>query len=166
MKSKQLALIVFVACALAGRAPSADRPVTMSVQVRAGQLRSSNSFLGTIVADLHYGDRVAVLEAQGAWRQVRTADGSATGWIHESALTEKRIKLQAGEEDAEVAASSGELALAGKGFNSKVEAEFKNKNKDIDFTWVDKMEAYTVSAKQAQAFFKTGGVAPSKGGAQ
>jgi len=57
------------------------------------------------------------------------------------------------------------LALAGKGFNSDVEAQFKKTHKDIDFSVVDKMEKIKISSSEMQAFLKDGDVAP-KGGAQ
>lgn len=134
------------------------KPKMMSLQVRKGELRSSPAFLGRVVATVDYGDRLVLLEKKGAWRKVSNPKNNAVGWIHSSALTKKRIKLKAGEQDTEVAASSGELALAGKGFNSDVEAEFKTRNKDIDFTWVDKMGRIKVSPKEMRAFLKKGGV--------
>lgn len=141
------------------------KPRQMSLQIREGTLRATPSFLGGVVASAAYGDRLTVLEEQGAWSKVSPADGGAAGWIHTSALTKKRITLKAGDKDAEVAASSGELALAGKGFNSEVEAEFKSQNKDVDFAWIDRMEAITVSVEQVKTFLKDGKVAP-KGGAE
>jgi hypothetical protein len=44
--------------------------------------------------------------------------------MHESALSAKRVKMQAGG-TAKTGATSDELALAGKGFNKDVEAQFK-----------------------------------------
>lgn len=136
---------------------------TMSVQVKTGQIRATPSFLGTIVAPVAYGDRVDVVLEQGEWMKVSTTQGKE-GWIHNSALTKKRIVLQAGGKDVAGAASSDELALAGKGFNSEVEGEFKAANKDIDFTWVDRMEKWKVDIKEMQKFLEDGGVKPSEGG--
>jgi hypothetical protein len=89
-----------------------------------------------------------------------------TGWVHKSALTRKRIKLQAGRQDVQVAASSDELALAGKGFNSDVEAEFKTKHRDVDFTWIDRMGEIVISEQEIQAFIKQGELQPAEGGAK
>lgn len=136
----------------------------MSVQVKEAQARDKPSFVAKVVGTLRYGDRVDVQETQGAWSRVALADGSV-GWLHGSALTSKKIALSAGRDDARVGASGDELALAGKGFNSDVEAQFKKEHKDIDFTWVDRMEKIRIPAQEMQAFLKEGGVAP-KGGAQ
>jgi hypothetical protein len=140
-----------------------DGPVAMSVQVKSGQLRATPSFLGPLVAPLNYGDRLQVIEQQGDWSKATTPAGQ-TGWVHRSALTKKKIVMKAGDQDAQTAASGDELALAGKGFNSDVEADFKAKNRQIDFTWVDKMEKIKVTPESMQQFLKDGGIQPSEGG--
>jgi hypothetical protein len=48
------------------------------------------------------------------------------------------------------------MALAGKGFNSDVESQFKANHKDIDFTWVDKMEKIKIPPPELKAFAKAG----------
>lgn len=126
----------------------------LSLQIREGALRASPSFLGPVVATLGYGDRVDLLHEQGPWAKVRDGDG-AEGWIHRSALTEKRIVMAAGEEDLAAAASGEELALAGKGFNSEVEAEYRRRH-GLDFTWVDRMEEFRVTPAQSLDFLSEG----------
>jgi uncharacterized protein YgiM (DUF1202 family) len=143
----------------------ADGPVAMSVQVKNGQMRATPSFLGKLVGPLNYGDRLQVLEQQGDWSKV-TAPGGQTGWVHSSALTKKKIAMKAGDQNAQAGASGDELALAGKGFNSDVEADFKAKNRNIDFTWVDRMEKIKVTPEAMQQFLKEGGIQPVEGGKQ
>ena len=131
----------------------------MSVQVRDGQLRNRASFLGTVTATVAYGDRVTVNQTQAGWCEVATASG-ASGWIHESALTPKRVVLSSGAEDARTqSVGSEEVALAGKGFSKEVEAEYKKQNKDLDYTWVDWMGKQTVPPEQLVQFLKQGGLA-------
>jgi SH3-like domain-containing protein len=132
----------------------------LSVQVKEGHLRSTPSFLGSVLARLAYGDRVELIEDKGAWKQV--AIRKLRGWMHMSALSAKKIALRAGTADVQTGATSSELALAGKGFNAKVEAEFKTKNKNLDYTWIDRMEAFAVNPDQMQAFLKQGQITPSK----
>ena len=133
-----------------------------SVQVRSGKLRSRPSFLGKVVARVDYGDRLTTLESRSGWSKVKDGAGH-TGWIHTSALTEKKIVMSAGDAPATTTASGEEIALAGKGFNEEVEASFKSTNPEIDYTWIDRMEAITVSPEDAAAFLATGQVEP-KGG--
>jgi hypothetical protein len=133
-----------------------------SIQIKDGRLRAAPSFLGGIVGSVRYGDRVRVLEHRGAW--ARVAVGSESGWIHDSALTEKEIVLQAGAKDVERAATTDELALAGKGFNSQVEERFRADHPGLDFSWVDRMETFRASADEVRRFLEEGGLSP-KGGA-
>ena len=128
----------------------------LSVQVKQAQLRSTPYFLGSVKAVLAYGDKVELIEDRGTWKLV--AIRKIKGWMHISALTTRRIVLQAGKVDVKTGATSSELALAGKGFNAKVEAEFKRKNQDIDYTKVDKMEALAIKPAQIQTFLKQGQV--------
>ena len=144
---------------------SAGYQNVLSVQIREAQLRSSPSFLGKIIARLAYGNRVEFLEDQGAWKKVAIPDGKIQGWIHASALTTKKIALQAGKADVKTSVTGGELALAGKGFNAMVEAEFKKKNRNLDFTWVDRMETFKFTTENIQTFLKEGQVIPPEGGA-
>ena len=153
-----LPLLILVLAATAALAAAG----MMSVQVRTGQLRARPSFLGSVVASVGYGDRLTVLTQSNGWTQVRDAKG-VTGWIHSSALTEKKVVLQAGEADAASGASGQELALAGKGFNEEVETEFRTENPNIDYTWVDKMEGFRITPDQAQGFLTAGKVEPTGG---
>ena len=130
----------------------------MSVQVREGQLRNRASFMGAVTGTVAYGDRVTVNQAQAGWYEVATA-GGATGWIHESALTPKRVIADSGAGDARTGASGEEVALAGKGFSKEVEAEYKKQNQKVDYTWVDWMGQQTVSSERLVEFLKQGNLA-------
>lgn len=135
----------------------------MSVTVKETQVRATPSYLGRILAVLAYGDRVDVLTEQNGWARVRVPAGE--GWVHLSALTKKKIVLQSGSQDVGTGASSGEVALAGKGFNQEVEAKYKQDN-NLDYTWVDRMGGYTVSPEQVLEFLKEGDLDTGMGGAQ
>ena len=143
---------------LAGALAFGASPASMSVQVRKAEVRTTPSFLGTMVGALNYADHVTVQEQRGAWLRVAAAGGLA-GWVHSSAVTKQTIVMTAGE-TVGTGASSSEVALAGKGFNADVEAQFKTAHKDIDFSWVDRMEKMKVSTAQVQAFVKDGGLNP------
>jgi uncharacterized protein YgiM (DUF1202 family) len=145
-------------CCAALLATSAWAAKEMSVQVRDGQLRNRASFLGAVTGAVAYGDRVTVNQSQAGWCEVATASGK-TGWIHESALTPKRVVLSSGTDDARTGASGEEVALAGKGFSAEVEAAYKKGNPNIDYTWVDWMGKQKVSDEQLVQFLKQGDLA-------
>jgi len=157
-------LAAFLALLAVSTAVGGEGRKAMSVQVKQGQVRATPSFLGKIVATLSYGDRVEALEDKNGWMKIVPPGNKAPGWMHASALTEKKIVFKAGSKEAETGASGGELALAGKGFNADVEAEFKSKHKDIDFTWIDRMEEIKAPPGKISAFLREGQLTPVQGG--
>lgn len=134
-----------------------------SVAVKETALRSSPMPFGQIIEMLRYGDRVAVDEEANGWLRVHGKSGQ--GWVHVSALTAKRVELRAGDDDVSAVASSEELALAGKGFNRQVEASFKDRNRQMDYASVDRMEAMTIQPSALQEFLRKGGLAEWGGAA-
>lgn len=134
---------------------TAEAQKIMSVQVREGQLRATPSHLGKIVAKISYGDRVTVLEERGAWEKVSVAGGKH-GWMHNTALTSKRIALRAGQGNVGTSVTGNEIALAGKGFSEEVETQYRKTNKNLDYTWIDRMEAINVSPEQMENFITSG----------
>jgi hypothetical protein len=169
---KYLIGFLFVAAAVA----LAAAPKQMSVTVKETQVRAAPSYLGKVLAVLAYGDRVQVVDSRSGWAKVSLPAGKNVasgappqkeGWVNLSALTEKKIVLKSGASEVGKTASSGEVALAGKGFNQEVEARYKE-NSGVDYAWVDRMEKFTVSPEQIAAFLDQGGLAAEAagGGAQ
>ena len=164
MKQKRLAWVAGGVC-LAALSALAAAAVSMSVQVRKAELRDTPSFVGNVVGSLAYGDKVSVEQQTGTWCRVSAANGHVAGWLHNSALTRKSIAMSAGE-GTRAGASSGEMALAGKGFNADVEAQFKAAHKNVDFTWIDRMEGFTIAPAAIRAFVREGALKPEQGGAR
>jgi hypothetical protein len=110
-----------------------------------------------------YGDSVTVIKQQDPWVYVSAKGGQLSGWIHNSALSEKEIILRAGSADVAKTASQKEVALAGKGFNADVEKEFKSRNPKLNFEWVDRMEKFVVSDDEIRKFIQEGALSPQGG---
>jgi hypothetical protein len=157
----KIAAIVCGVLLLAGTLWSATPQRSLTVQVREGQLRSTPSFLGKIIATPLYGERVLLLEDQGAWQKV--ARGGVQGWMHASALTARTLVLKAGQAAVPTSATGGEIALAGKGFNEEVEKQYRSLHRELDYTWLDRMARFRVPPEQMQAFLQQGGVTPAAG---
>lgn len=156
--------VLILAAALAALAVAAwAAGEQLSVQVRTAKLRAKPSFLGAPVGELAYGATVTVQARQGPWVQV-AGQGASGGWLHESALGRQQVAMQAGGAAAGTGASGGEVALAGKGFNEEVEKEYRQQNADLDFTWVDRMETFRVTAEQAAEFLRQGRLEQPQGG--
>jgi len=152
--------IVAALCALCLASPALA--VQMRVQVQSAQVRSTPSFLGPVIATLANGQTVEALSAQGTWQQVRTTAG-ATGWLHTSALTTRRIGVSTGGPNVDTGASADEMALAGKGFGRDVEAQFRAAHAGLDFSWVDRMEKAQVPRPEIVRFVQAGGLAQPGG---
>lgn len=152
-------LIVLLICSLA--LVEAAAGTRLFVGVKTGQLRATPTPFGKIIATPRYGEQVEKLAADGAWLRVRY--GKSEGWMHNALLSAKGVGLAAGQGNADSAASSEELTLAGKGFNAQVEAEYRQKNRTLDFATIDRMEKMTVSQSQMSRFFADGGVRPEGG---
>jgi len=147
--------ILMAGVALAGTCVWAGE---MSVQVQVPQLRNRASFLGAVSGTVAYGDRVTVGQRQAGWFEVTGSPSGATGWLHESALTPKRIVTGSGVDDARIGASGEEVALAGKGFSKEVEAEYKKQNAKLDYVWVDRMLLFKIPEAQLVEFLQQGGL--------
>ena len=156
-RNSKKTLMAFALVIWAGAAMAAD---TMSVQSEKAVVRASPGPFASAVATLNYGDQVSVVGEQGAWTKVQTASG-ASGWTQTASLSTKKIVLKAGANDVSKTASGEELALAGKGFNSQVEGQFKANNPNVDFKWIDYMEKIKVGEPQMVQFLRAGGL---KGG--
>jgi hypothetical protein len=130
----------------------------MSVQVREGQLRAAPSFLSPVRELIPYTERVRVLTEQGDWMQVQRTTSPSQGWMHQSALTRKKLAITAGERQATQGVTTDEQALAGKGFNPQVESEFRNRNPQANFAAVDTMEKRETTPAQLQRFLVEGGL--------
>ena len=165
MSKHRMAIIVLFLLISAVVVVWAAASKTMSVQMKTSELRSTPSGLGSVVTGVKRGDRLTILEEKGDWTRVST-EKVIIGWIPTSSLTDRKIKIRAGGADARIAASSDEMSLATKGFTSEIEADFKKKNQDIDFTWVDKMIAMDVSTREMKSFLEKGGLKPGRGGAR
>lgn len=136
----------------------------MSVQVKEAQLRESPSFLGKITANLKYGDRVTVIEEQLGWWKVQGSPEQA-GWLHSTALTPKKIVLQAGA-DVSTSASGEDVVVAGKGFNQQVETTYRNAYPALGYRWIDEMEKQRATAEEVAKFLQEGALKPGTGGGQ
>lgn len=133
----------------------------MSVQVRKSQVRKSPSFLSPVLANLAYGDQVRAMNEENGWYQVNQA--GVPGFVHTSALTQKKIILNPDSKAAQKAASSEEYALAGKGFNTEVEERFRSENPHLNFSALDRMEGYGIPESQIRSFLIQGRVYPERG---
>lgn len=162
---KIIFILVAITVFLTGVAYSASAK-EMTVQVNQTQLRAMPAYYGSVVATVNYADRLKVIETKDAWVKATSLRNNATGWIHLSALTSKKLAPKSGAQNAPTSVSTGELSAAEKGFTEQIERDYRQKNRNVDFTWVDRMEKITVSPRQSTSFLAKGQLKPAEGGAQ
>jgi len=170
-------LLMVTACIAAIGSTDARAADEMSVQVKTTQVRDKDSYLGKPLYELHFGDRVTILKKGATWfliapvnAQVQMkAPGTSSvesraqsGYLNKSALTNKRVVLKA-DQNAPIAASSEDVALAGKGFNDEVERAYQSEHPNLvtAYAKLDQIETnstYTPSAEDINAFRTAGGM--------
>jgi uncharacterized membrane protein len=134
----------------------------MSVIVKKTQAREKPSYLGKVLVEFQYGDKVKTKELQKNWYKIELPDKDEIGWVHSSALTKKQVIMKAGDNEVKKYASSEDVVLAGKGFNDRVEENYKN-DSQLDFSLVDEMEQYNVPIDELDRFLIDGGFSGMEG---
>lgn len=135
---------------------------TITIKVKETRVRSSPRFYARSIYRAEGGDRLEKVGEFQGWYEVRTPDAQV-GWVHSSAVETKKLRLSSGEW-VETEASPDEVALAGKGFNEEVEAEYRRTHADLDYTWVDRMEKMEVTEEEMLDFLKEGRLGEYGGG--
>ncbi len=86
---------------------------------------------------------------------MRTAAG-LSGWIHQSAVEVPRYALAAAAGGTRTQATASEAALAGKGFNKRVEENFRTGHAEADYASVDRMLQNKMLWSQLKEFLDQG----------
>lgn len=152
MKLYLIGLLILVS------APVSSHAETLTVITKQNAIRTSCQFFAPVKAMVYYNDVLEVTSKQGDWYQVKFK--GLPGCIHKSAVDKKSFTLNKFTGSQGQTAASGEVALAGKGFNPQVEAAYKKSNPGLNYTAVNRVEGYTVSDKQVLQFIQTGRLTP------
>lgn len=126
----------------------------MNIQVREVVVKTSPDYMAPSAGTLTYGMKVNVIGGQGNWYQV----DQPAGWLPKSALTEHKVAVNPDAKFSKGTVKHDEVALAGKGFNPDVEAQFKRDNAGLaaTFTQVDRVEGFGASDEELRAFQTAG----------
>lgn len=129
---------------------------TATVITKENAIRESCRFFAPVKVTVHYGDALEVILQEGDWFQVKFR--GVQGCIHKSAISKKSFSLsKLNLTGSQKQSTSGqEVALAGKGFNPQVEAAYRNKNPQLNFGEVDRIERYNVPENNLRDFIRSG----------
>ncbi|MCL2557787.1 MAG: hypothetical protein FWE09_04855 [Treponema sp.] len=147
---RRFCLFVFSLAFIAGAAFSqtAASQTTRFVAAESAEIRASAWGLARSLGTLRFGDEVALLRESGSWSEVRA--GNVVGWVASASLGARR-RTAAG-----AAATPGQVALAGKGFDGSLEELYRLDG--LDFSPVDAVEALVVPRDALLDFIIDGGL--------
>jgi len=143
-------LIVFGLLIIASTAAAA----TYTIIVQEGVIRQDKRFFSTAIAKVPYGQTLKELERQGDWLRVNYQ--GTQGWIHVSAVQEKKFRFTSLVGGKAQETTRDEVALAGKGFTPEVEKAFQGENPKMRYDLVDQIERYRIEDVQLEAFIQAG----------
>lgn len=158
---KRWMLGIAVAAAAVGLAvgPSGAGPKkgdTVTVRVLSAKVMAKPKFIGKTVAEVSRGDHLTYQGDKSGWYQVKTSSGE--GWIHKSAVVDKKVTLSSDLSSGQAGASEEEIELAGRGFTKDVEESYRKDNRELDFTHVDRIEALESDLEAVGEFAANGQV--------
>jgi hypothetical protein len=156
-----LGLLVAAVALRPGTAAAPKKGEVVTVRVMSAKLMGAPKFIGKTVVEVSRGAHLAFQDKKSSWYQVSTDKGQV-GWIHSSAVVDKKVQLSSDAGGGGAGASQDEIELAGRGFTPEVENEYRSKHRDLDFSHIDKIEALKVDTEVVATFAAEGSV----GGAQ
>lgn len=128
---------------------------TVRVITKENAVREECRFFAPIKTIVRYGDTLETTGQQGDWFRVQTR--GISGCIHKTAITERAGSIT-GTLGSARGASRDETALAGKGFDQKTEAAFRQKNASLNYAAVDWVEKIAIPGDRVQNFVIWGGL--------
>lgn len=148
---KKLTLLLVILC-IALPLCAASKSKTQYVAIDPAPLKAKPAASSKKVGSIEYASAVTVLKEEKSWVYVQLVDDkSVEGWLPASALTAKKIKDKANS----ASANADEIALAGKGFNSTIEAVYASQY-EMSFDVVDYIESLGANEEAAIAFAHEG----------
>jgi len=119
------------------------------VSIKSVTVKATTGFFARELGNLYLGDEVALISERGKWSQIRS--GNLTGWVTSASLSVRRITASGTN------ATATEIALAGKGFSSETEMEYRKNG--LDYSTVDFMEKITIPREELLSFVTDGRLA-------
>jgi len=151
MRRVLLLLLLTVGVAIA--APKVGSTVT--IRVLSAKIMKAPKFIGSAAGNVSRGEQLTVKEVKGDWYRV---DGSSSGWVHKSNVTEGKVQLSSKPGGSGGSVNRDEMELAGRGFTPEVEQKYKQGNPTLDFSHVDNIEKTEIDPAELEAFVTEGGL--------
>jgi uncharacterized protein YgiM (DUF1202 family) len=143
-----IALALALGCAVAW---AADQLVVIEQEAA---IRRDKKTYSPRVAKLKEGDKVTLLDTQSPWLRVEFQ--GVQGWINESSVSEKEVRLSRDQTAQGVVAT--EQSAAGRGFNPEVEKKYREAKPDLKpfYDAIDAIEKVVVPDEAILRFMEEG----------
>ncbi len=148
---RRVLLLLLLATGIALAAPKVGSAVT--IRVMSAKVMKAPKFIGAASGAVSRGDQLTVKEVKGDWYRV---EGSTSGWIHKSNVTEGKVALSSTPGGSGGNVNRDEVELAGRGFTPEVEQKYKQSNPNLDFSHVDAIEKTSVDPAELEKFAAEG----------
>lgn len=150
---KRVLLMLLLGVSIAVAAPKVGSTVT--IRVLSAKVMKAPKFIGSAAGSVSRGEQLVVKEVKGDWYRVQ---GSSTGWVHKSNVTEGKVQLSSTPGGGGGNVNRDEMELAGRGFTPEVEQKYKQGNPNLDFSHVDAIEKTSIDPGELEAFVTEGGL--------
>jgi SH3-like domain-containing protein len=127
---------------------SQNKGIIRYISVKSATVKDSTGFFAKELGTLSLGNEVTLISESGKWSQIRLGD--LTGWVTSTSLSARRIVASG------ASATATEISLAGKGFSTEMEMEYRKTG--LDYSMVDFMETITVPGEELLGFITEGGL--------
>ena len=112
-------------------------------------VKESTGFFARELGTLSLGNEVTLISERGKWSRIRSGD--LTGWVTTTSLSARRIVASG------TSATATEISMAGKGFSTETEMEYRKTG--LDYSMVDFMETIAIPKEELLGFITEGGLA-------
>ncbi len=137
---------------------------TVTVNRKSVDLREGTASYYKIVGSAAQGETLRVLERKNRWLKVTTPSG-VTGWVFETALASSSSSIASAAKEVGASTGTGEAATADTIGGAKGLDESKRyaESKGLDYRAVEKVERFTVTSREVEAFIREGKLEPGGG---
>ena len=157
MRMKILITLLFLAVMSSVALAASVRVITQE-----GVIRKDRRFFSPPVIRASYGSVLEEKGRQGDWLRVNYR--GREGWIHKGAVQEHKFETTSLAKGTAQETSQDEIAVAGKGFTPEVEKAFREKNPNMRYDQVNKVENFNLDEQRIQSFIRAGGLKEPGGG--
>ena len=141
---------------------SAALAASVRVIIQEGVIRKDRRFFSPSVMRVPYGSFLEKKGQHGEWLLVNYR--GKDGWIHKNAVQEQKFETTPLANGRAQESSQEEIATAGKGFTPEVEKAFREKNPNMQFDQVNRVQNFNLDEQRIQSFIRAGGLKEPGGG--